>query len=236
MPLPDLSPARVARRLILLVALLVAAGAGAQDPEPLPRFQIELVVFENLGDPPTTEAPPVELPEPPVLAPGEILIGDQASTRSEPGSSRDPVFFRLAPTLSLDNIASSLQRRQDYRVLFHDAWIQEGFEGDLARPVDAGLLEQMPSASRSGRRARSSSGDALSGTVTFVRGRYLHLDLDLRLGDGTGRQLKERRRVRLGQPHYFDAPKLGVIATVTRIENADPGAAAVGGTQGLDQS
>lgn len=236
MPLPDLSHAAVTRTLMLLIALLVAAGASAQDPEPLPRFQIELVVFENLGDPPTTEAPPVELPEPPILAPGEPLIGGQPSTESGPKSGPDPVFFRLAPTLNLDNIASSLQRRQDYRVLFHDAWIQEGFEGDLARPVDAGLLEQMPSTSRSGRRARSSSGDALSGTVTFVRGRYLHLDLDLRLGDGAGRQLKERRRMRLGEPHYFDAPRLGVIATVTRIENADPGAAAGGAARVRDQS
>lgn len=216
--MPDLFPARVAKCLMVPITLLCALAAHAQDPDALPRFQIELVVFENLAEPPTTEAPPVELPEPPVLLPGENLPGLPGTPEAEPERQADPVFFRLAPALTLDNIAASLQRRQDYRVLIHDAWIQEGFEGDLARPVDAALLEQMPSRARSARRARSSGGDPLTGKVTFVRGRYLHLDLDLNLGNGAGRQLRERRRVRLGQLHYFDAPRLGVIATVTRIE------------------
>ncbi|MGB5622673.1 MAG: hypothetical protein WBN65_09290, partial [Gammaproteobacteria bacterium] len=61
-----------------------------------------------------------------------------------------------------------------------------------------------------------------TGTVTFFRGRYLHLDLNLNLGDGAGRELRERRRVRIGERHYFDAPNIGVIATVTRIDTAEP--------------
>ena len=227
--MPDPFPARLAKRLTVLIMLLSSLAASAQEPGVLPRFQIELVVFEHLAEPPTTEAPPVELPEPPALQPEEILPGQPGAREPEPEAQKDPIFFRLAPELAMDNIAASLQRRQDYRVLIHEAWIQAGFEGDLARPVDAELLEQMPSRARSGRRARSSSGEVVTGTVTFVRGRYLHLDLDLSLGNGAGRQLRERRRVRLGQLHYFDAPRLGVIATVTRIEQPAEGTAADGG-------
>ena len=223
----DVQPARIVKRLMVLITLLSALAASAQEPGALPRFQIELVVFEHLAEPATAEAPPVELPEPPVLQPEEVLPGQPGAP--DPEAQADPVFFRLAPALAMDNIAASLQRRQDYRVLIHDAWIQEGFEGELARPVEAALLEQMPSRARSGRRARSSSGEAVTGTVTFVRGRYLHLDIDLNLGDGAGHQLRERRRVRLGQLHYFDAPGLGVIATVTRIEESAGGPAAGNG-------
>jgi hypothetical protein len=217
--MPDLIPARVATTLTVLITLLSSLAASAQEPDALPRFQIELVVFEHLAQPPTTEAPPVELPEPPLLQTEGIVPAPG------PAAQTGPVFFRLAPELAMNNIAASLQRRQEYRVLIHDAWIQDGYEGDLARPVDAELFEQMPSRARSARRARSSSGEVVTGTVTFVRGRYLHLDIDLNLGNRAGRQLRERRRVRLGEMHYFDAPGLGVIATVTRIEDPAGGTA-----------
>ncbi len=222
----DLVTARATRRLLAAVTLLCAVGVGAQQPEALPRFQIELVVFENLGQPATAEAPPFEWLEPPLVQiPGTPETGaldalNPAGTLAEPEQSAT-IFFSLSPALSMANIAASLQRRSEYRVLLHEAWIQDGFEGEAARAVDVGLLEQLQPVTRSSRRARSSSGEPLAGTVTFFRGRYLHLDMSLNLGDGAGRELRERRRVRIGERHYFDAPQIGVIAAVTRIESAD---------------
>lgn len=217
----DRKSARPVRWLLTSVILICSAGASAQQPAALPRFQVELVVFENLAQPPTGEAPPIEWPEP---LPGSELPG----TSTEAGSS-DPIFFSLSSALDMENIAASLQRRNEYRVLLHEAWIQDGFAGEAARAVDVGIVEQLPPVSGSSRRNRSSSGEPLAGTVTLFRGRYLHLDLDLSLGHGAGRQLRERRRVRIGERHYFDAPGIGVIATVTRIELADRAEAPLAG-------
>ena len=220
--------ARAVRCLLATVILLCSVGASAQQLEALPRFQIELVVLENLAQPATAEAPPLEWLEPPLLqTPGSQESAALAlqNTLTEAETSI-PIFFRLSPALSMENIAASLQRRSEYRVLLHEAWIQDGFEGEAARPVDVGLLEQLKPVTGSSRRARSSSGEPLTGTMTFFRGRYLHLDLSLNLGDGPGRELRERRRVRIGERHYFDAPQISVIATVTRIETSEPADAA----------
>ena len=224
--MPD--PALTWRTTIGFIALLIAGSTHGQDTV-LPRFQIELVVFENLGSPPTREAPlipDVELP-PPVIEQPYLLSGSADPGTATPSPSPleeadrgelSPIFFELSPDLTMKNIAASLQRTSAYRVLLHDAWIQDGFEGDAARPVDIALLEQLTSAARGGRRNEASGAAMLAGTVTFYRGRYLHLDVDLRLGEGAGRLLQERRRVRIGEAGYFDAPKLGVIAMVTRAD------------------
>ncbi|MGB5620863.1 MAG: CsiV family protein, partial [Gammaproteobacteria bacterium] len=163
----DLVTARVTRRLLAAVMLLCAAGVSAQQPEALPRFQIELVVFENLAQPATAEAPPFEWLEPPVVQtpgiPDTLDAPNPAGTPTEPEPST-PIFFSLSPSLSMENIAASLQRRSEYRVLLHEAWVQDGFEGEAARPVDVGLLEQLQPVTRSSRRARSSSGEPLTGT------------------------------------------------------------------------
>jgi len=227
----DLVSTRAVRCLLTTVILLCTVGASAQQPAALPRFQIELVVIENLAQPATAEAPPIEWLEPPLMQiPGsqESETLDLQNTLTEAEES-NPIFFRLSPALSMENIAASLQRRSEYRVLLHKAWIQDGFEGEAARAVDVGLLEQLKPVTGSSRRARSSSGEPLTGTVTFIRGRYLHLDLSLNLGDGAGRELRERRRVRIGERHYFDAPQIGVIATVTRVGTSDPAGAASAG-------
>ncbi len=228
--MPD--PSLTWRTTIGLIALLMAGSAGGQDAA-LPRFQIELIVFENLTTPPTREAPviPEIARSPPVIEQPYLHSGsgDQGTPPPSPsplgkaGPETDqpsPIFFELARELTMNNIAASLQRNSAYRVVLHDAWIQDGFEGDAAQPVDISLLEQLESAASGGRRNAASNAAMLAGTVTFYRGRYLHLDLDLSLGEGAGRLLQERRRVRLGETGYFDAPKLGVIAMVTRADQS----------------
>ncbi|MGB5209819.1 MAG: CsiV family protein [Gammaproteobacteria bacterium] len=225
--MPEL--ARTWRTIIGLIALSIAAGAQAQETA-LPRFQIELVVFEHLSLPSTPEAPvisPIEIPPPVIEGPFPLPGAEEPgadSSRLSPAQTEeidadqpDPIFFALAAELGMSNIAASLQRDSAYRVLLHDAWIQDGYEGDATRAVDIGLLEQMAPVASDSRRNAASEGAMLSGSVTFYRGRYLHLDLDLSLGEGAGRLLQERRRVRIGEAGYFDAPKLGVIAMVTRV-------------------
>ncbi len=86
-------------------------------------------------------------------------------------------------------------------------------------------------------------GEVLSrvvGSATLWLGTYLHLDLDLEMeteilaqpfviraneaGEGAERfLLQQKRRVRRRQLHYFDHPKFGVIAQVSRYEPEPPG-------------
>lgn len=78
----------------------------------------------------------------------------------------------------------------------------------------------------------------LDGTVRLYSRRYLHLALDLRwtqLDDGGAAssgellpesvlrsfRLNETRRMRRNQLHYFDHPRFGVLARVTRVKSKD---------------
>ena len=92
-------------------------------------------------------------------------------------------------------IADSLNRSGAYRVLSHRAWRQTARDRAQAAPFPV-----------------SSASDALEGTITLVRERFLHLAVDLVLQSTY--VLDEKRRVRSGELHYFDHPMFGVIAQV----------------------
>ena len=96
----------------------------------------------------------------------------------------------------MQRIADSLNRSGAYRVITHRAWRQSarGRAGAVPFPV-------------------SDTADNLDGTITLVRERFLHLDVDLMLQSTYA--LDEKRRMRSGELHYFDHPMYGVIAEVT---------------------
>jgi hypothetical protein len=75
--------------------------------------------------------------------------------------------------------------------------------------------------------------DSVEGTITLIRERYLHLDMDLLLmttrnngavvySDSPNSvpafRLSEKRRIRSSELHYFDHPRFGAIARVTPYE------------------
>jgi hypothetical protein len=95
----------------------------------------------------------------------------------------------------MQRIADSLNRSGAYRVITHRAWRQSarGRAGAVPFPV-------------------SDTADNLDGTITLVRERFLHLDVDLMLQSTYS--LQEKRRMRSGELHYFDHPLFGVIAEV----------------------
>ena len=120
----------------------------------------------------------------------------------------------------LNNISGGLSAARGYRVLFHRAWRQQAY--DRAHAVGY----PVHSLAENGR-------DSVEGTITLIKERYLHLDVDLLLmtarggtpapyADGPGRspafRLAEKRRIRSGELHYFDHPRFGMIARVTPYE------------------
>jgi hypothetical protein len=118
------------------------------------------------------------------------------------------------------------------------AWVQPTIEKDKTMPIKLRRLGNPPL--------------RLDGTVTLYLSRFLHLVLDLSLeektpvrpgadrdrffGDSRTRidldsaygtpsvfyRLQENRIVRNGELRYYDHPKFGVLAKVTRIEQEQP--------------
>jgi hypothetical protein len=139
----------------------------------------------------------------------------------EPAAGREPAlpFYEAAEDFALSDIADRLRRRAGYRLLLHQAWIQPGFDRASAAPVDLDLLAR--GAVVGERAALADEETQLSASATFYRSRYLHLALNAELADRPDSRIRERRRMRIGELHYFDAPRLGAIATVSRFAASD---------------
>ena len=104
---------------------------------------------------------------------------------------------------ALNDVAGALQRSGAYQVLAHRLWRQAGYDRHSAVPY---LLHT----------AQGRADYELDGSITLIRERYLHLSVDLALtSPGSVYRLDETRRMRSGELHYFDNPRLGVIARVT---------------------
>ena len=130
-------------------------------------------------------------------------------------------------SLELSNVYGRLERLGAYEPVTHVGWVQPA---NAAAEAIAFRLGQNPD-----------GADAVSGTITLYKERYLHLELDLSLDEldtdpafytrdvvaqmrDTGRmiyKLQESRRIRRTNLHYFDHPLFGVIARVEKIEPPD---------------
>jgi hypothetical protein len=106
----------------------------------------------------------------------------------------------------LGAIEASLHRR-DYTVLAHTEWaaIVPANGRTTARLEDV-LAGPTP----------------LAGSVAVQRSQYLFLgvDVDFAVPDGPTYSMRERRRVKFGERHYFDHPAFGLIAQITPSRGA----------------
>lgn len=226
------------------------------DPEesPIPEFRIELIVFEYVeginGRPEdwayidTGRAAVAESTPPPVgtLFPDGDPDGDGSPDSN--GATRVVEFLGDVPPdnpvpeqtfqvldaseYELTDAFSRLRATPDVRPILHTAWRQPVFG-----PDDAGTLN-LTSIARPPRR--------LGGSVSVFLSRYLHLTLDLALaeqpqantnglgfGEAVVYRLAERRnKMRSDELHFFDHPRFGALARITRVPDAgdDPEAGA----------
>ena len=132
--------------------------------------------------------------------------------------------FEPSSTFLLGSEDGRLQRSNVYRVVFHRAWIQPVPDRDQLRPMLIQIRERPDAAPR------------IEGILGITRGRYLHLDTRLwyavdttptasadpaTAGGPAYMELREQRRMRSGELHYLDHPKLGVLARVDPIQPPD---------------
>jgi hypothetical protein len=196
------------RRTFLLHS--AAAGLGlalhrASAQEAAIVYDVELVAFQNLNPGATPEDWALEASGRQQAAPVTVE-GEETSVVAAAGAGALPSATRqILPRdrFRMNAIAGSLERSRNYRPLAHFGWSQVG------SPLNAAVAERLDAFLPSG---------TLSGSAALARGRYLHLTLDLDFRpDGQEQHyvLRQTRRMRSTERHYFDHPQFGVIALVT---------------------
>ncbi len=172
--------------LAALAALAVAPRALAEAPPPpgSGRYLLELVVFRQQGPPPV--AMPAAAIVPGTTIPGRVIALPDADWQ-------------------LGGVETTLTRA-GYPLLGHTAWAA------VVPPngrTTAHLEDVLPAET------------ALAGAIALQRGQYLFLgvEIDFRPTDGsvapgTVYSLREKRRIKFGERHYFDHPAIGAIVQV----------------------
>jgi hypothetical protein len=206
---------RIGAATMMAVLLLSIGSAAAQQAAPaLQSYDVELLIFRNLGARETPEQWSLES-----AAAGQRLAIPEDESPFGGAAPEAPVatgatasFPPLpAAKMKLTAVEEALRRNRSYQPLAHIGWTQPGYPRDAAKFLSVSAL--VPGAS------------GLQGQIALSRGRYLHLTLDLVLdaeaAPGEAQQryvLRQTRRMRSNERHYIDSPKFGVIALVTPSE------------------
>lgn len=187
------------RLLVLLCGALIFGGVSAQDSS-APLYDVELIIFRNLGSKPTPEDWSIEES---LANRGRTFTGEESADAQNRLTDGLSIQTLSNEQLKLGALAASLRGNRNYRVLSHIGWTQSPV---ALRSDSITLLAPLL------------AGDStISGSAKLSRGTTLHLSLDLRLKNEAGGNyvLQETRQIKLGEKHYFDHPYFGVIATVT---------------------
>ena len=186
-----------------MACVLLAGPVKAQDDGF--RVALEMIVFLQLDPEESTEDLMHTSPDlpPPGVYPAPLELPD-----SGPATPRPPAGL-LALTraqFALDGIWVSMRRSAGYRPLAHFAWAMPAqWTGDPI-PLRLSTLAAGPL--------------PFSGLASLEEERFVHLAIDLRMPaveEGGGEyRIRERRRLLLGEVHYFDHPRFGAIARLFR--------------------
>lgn len=201
-------------------ALLCAFPVLLHAQEEPRLFQVEVVIFEQPGGG-SDELPPLPPDEDPMqryLMRWEADDADAPEPAAErPGAADEEGLPEHVHRAVIDHELDGIARRLNtggYRLLWHQAWVQPA----VSRTDGAAL--PLPTLAALG---GGPADGLLEGSLALASARFLHLALDLSLPapGGASYRLEQWRRVRSGETHYFDHPRLGVIAHVTRLNPED---------------
>ncbi len=201
----------------LLLSLMAANAQGQQDDaeqEPR-RYTVEMIVFTYAED---------------IGSGGEVFVtnpspDDTQAMPATPVAFRNTGRARLSWTdFTMSNIKSRLDRLSAYQPVMHFGWTQSTYPAEQTRDIKLASL-----AARAG---------GIDGTVKLYLSRFLHLVVDLQMDADAEPmaepiddafapaaplryRIEEDRIFRSGELRYFDHPKFGVLAKVTRVEEVD---------------
>lgn len=238
---------------LLLIASLPAMAQRSSDQPAADWYTVELLVFEQASE---RNPPPPANPEVPDTADAVVLQERFEETAAEDLMAGPllplPQALRFLPaadgTGTLDEARARLERSPRYRPIVRLAWRQRvaAFSDPVPVRVQGGdVLDRREPESveptllrETGRNAdRELAIHEVDGKVALVRGRYLHLHVDLVfreqapsiLARGTAStygdtdpysafptwHIAERREIQPGELQYFDHRRFGVIAVAT---------------------
>ncbi len=165
---------------------------------------------------------------------GQSVDGEAESPATDEFPTGAAIELRLLESdqFALQDIYRKLASLDAYRPIMHTAWQQTTHDKERSPALQLRALGNPPS--------------GLGGTVTLYQGRFVHLHVDLTLAaagddaasssdvalpddEGIGLfrppvhyQITEDRIMRQGEIRYFDHPRFGLIAKVTRAESGEP--------------
>jgi len=243
----------------MMLAWGVAAAQTAPAPEATeyPRYTVEVIIFEyaeevSVG---TEQFLPAEPPLPAADVPvaGELVFGDTPAEAAAEEQEQDPAVpefvLHTEDELTMSDIAARLERLDVYRPVMHFAWTQATRPEDETQPIELQALSEPP------------EGLDGSFTLYLSRYLHLVVDLSLEQRTGLTEpfaidqpvtvfrddrggatydevqpgpvrfRINEDRIFKSGDLRYFDHPKFGVLAKITRVEEAEddePGTGLVG--------
>lgn len=241
-------------RLSLLLTLLATAALAQNEPvaEPIEarRYTVEMIIFaygsgvSSGNEVFVPDLPPVEdtqfldesgaaiddpLQSVPETAPEPVTEPEVVSEIEEPDIQL-PLDIEMLDAAEFDlmNVLEHLERLDAYEPLVHFGWTQATYadQPTEARPLSFFITPP----------------DGLAGDINLYLSRYLHLALNLQLdaplSEDIGLQadtfapsypvryrINEDRIFRNGELRYFDHPKFGVLAKITRVEEDETDAA-----------
>jgi len=219
---------------ILAVATIFPTILFAQDElldeeqVPIKRYTVELIVFsyqENVAV--GTEQFPGDQIELPSEEIEEIVVKERV--RRHPDAVGLMSIYLSEEEFTMHDVVEQLELLDAYDPLMHVGWSQAGFPLQDTDALDLTVFGEPPV--------------GLDGSFTLYLARYLHLVVDLSMDapvevieiefddnsfyefedtaprEGPVRyRIEEDRIVKNGEIRYFDHPKFGVVAKVSRIE------------------
>ena len=213
------------RKLIIsLVSLAMCLPVMAQeflgDVEPeepeVRRYSVEVIIFRYAQEVSTgSEIFPRDKPE------SEVLSLDAERPRRPPDTE---LVLMDEADFQLNEIMGRMKRLDVYKPVMHFGWTQATWPEEQTEAIPLHRLARPPA--------------GLDGDLTLYLSRYLHLVVDLQLdaprvmvdlADMPGAQdelpvryrIQENRILKNGELRYYDHPKFGVLAKVTRVEEEE---------------
>ncbi|BBP45853.1 hypothetical protein THMIRHAS_12260 [Thiosulfatimonas sediminis] len=200
------------KRFLLAFAALTLLLSHAQAAEPLPRYKVEVIVFEQLALKGWTEENWPELSS----------TMDFGNSTSYLNQNQKPLYIKASNT-SLTSVVQRLGK--GYRPILHEAWTQFAYNSSKSPKVS---IEQ------------SNASSSLIGTVKVYKTKFSHIELDLELerripsqvrealAEKLGIQaiylpdtwrfkLQEKRKADSGELHYFDHPLFGALVKIDKL-------------------
>lgn len=213
-----------------LLSLLLILPAVAQEPaddieeQEIRRYTVEIIVFKYAED---------------VSSGSEVFLGDKIEFDEDEleilalRPFRSVGEFKPLPDIEfvlleeedyqLTEALGRLQRLDAYEPIMHFGWTQATWPEEQTEPLSLYRFASPPA--------------DLHGSLTLYLSRYLHLVVDLQLDNPVASPLdystiqpqrgpvryviNENRILKNGELRYYDHPKFGVLAKVTRVEEEE---------------